>query len=70
MDTAELGVVYKPNPDDIYRPQVKLFAAANESFAEYKPVNVAELEEDGPYALTIRRSVAPSECQADISDFL
>ncbi len=70
MDTGELGVVYKPNTDDIYRPQVKLFSATDESIAEYKLVDVAEREEDGSYPRTIRRSVDPSECQVDISDFL
>jgi hypothetical protein len=70
MDTGELGVVYKPNTDDIYRPQVKLFSATDESIAEYKLVDVAKREEDGSYPRTIRRSVDPSECQVDISYFL
>ena len=70
MENGDLGVVIKPNPDNIYRPQVKLFSAADESFAEYKLVDIAEREEDGSFPRTIRRSVDPSECQVDISDFL
>jgi hypothetical protein len=43
---------------------------ANESFAEYKLVNVADYEEGGTHPRTIKRPVDPAEHQVDISDFL
>lgn len=57
LDTGERGVVIAANSEDLYRPQVKLFADTDSGITEFTLVDAAEKYPDGTYKRTVVRSI-------------
>lgn len=70
LDTGELAVVCKANPDDIYRPQAKLLTEPRDARQETRLIDVAEQDTNGAYLRNIVRSIDPREHKINVADYL
>ncbi len=70
LDTDELAVVCKPNPDDIYRPQAKLLTEPYGDSRAFRVVSLADRDSNGAYLRSIVRSIDPQEHQINVADYL
>lgn len=62
LDTKEIGMVLKVNPDDIKRPQVEvLYLSGGEKIDRSYLADLTEKDRSGNYIKSINRSIAPSD---------
>lgn len=70
LDTGELAVVCKANPDDIYRPQAKPLAEPYAPRQEIRLIDLAEQDTNGAYLRSIVRSIDPHEHKINVADYV
>ena len=61
LDSGEIGVVCNPNPNDIFRPQVKVVTQTSGAGTVFHLVDLDEKAPDNTYYRSIVKSVDPSE---------
>lgn len=66
LDTGELAVVVRPNPNDLCRPEVKVFRSRPSAYAETREVRLSEKNPDDGYKRTIVRSIDPAKYELQI----
>lgn len=69
LDTHECGVVIQANPNELYRPLVKVVQKGARQLAEYRIVDLSE-QENGDYKRNIVRSIDPTELGLDVAGLL
>lgn len=71
LDTDELGVVYRNNPDDLLRPKVRVFADRN---GEKEIVEIVDLTrkdaKTGRFVRSVRQMVDPHKYGIDIQKYI
>ena len=66
LDTGELGVVVRPNPDDLCRPEVKIFKSTPGTHAPTSEVRLSEKNSGNEYKRSIVRSIDPAKYELQI----
>ena len=61
LDSGDVATVLRPNPDDIFRPVVRVIRAASGGQPDDAEVEVKERDADGRYLRTIVRSIDPKK---------
>jgi len=71
LNTRELGVVYKPNPEPGWgdRPQVILLARDQKGLPKKEAVNLMETDEGGFFKRNIVKSLDPNKYHIDIAKY-
>jgi len=68
LDTAEIGIVYKTNPDNVYRPKVRLIADANGAKTGFEIVDLSERDQaTGQYSRNIKRILNSQDYGIDLT---
>jgi HD-GYP domain-containing protein (c-di-GMP phosphodiesterase class II) len=70
LDTDELAVVCRPNPEDIYRPYVKLLTEPYGDNPLFRVISLTERGRDGQFLRSVVRSMDPGEHQINVADYL
>lgn len=70
LDSDELAVVCKPNPDDVYRPQVKILSEPFGDSAVFRLVDLTEKSRKGDFVRRIVRSREPGELGIDVTEYV
>ena len=70
LDTGELAVVHKANPNDIYRPSVKVLGKSEAGYSVRETVELSSRQPDGAYPRTITKAVDPVENGVPIKEFM
>ncbi|MFO7976052.1 MAG: HD domain-containing protein [Candidatus Hydrogenedentota bacterium] len=70
LDTGELAVVCKPNPDDIYRPQARLLTEPSGGNDASRIIDLTEQAANGAYLRSIVRSIDPHKHEINVADYL
>ena len=61
LDTGELGIVVRANPDDLCRPQVRLLLSSRLEGADPELIDLSDRTGDGHHRRTVLRAVDPEE---------
>jgi HD-GYP domain-containing protein (c-di-GMP phosphodiesterase class II) len=71
LDTEELGIVYKPNPDPkwIGRPQVILLGRGEKEEGKHQVVDLIEADGKGHYIRSIVKTLDPNQYHIDIAKY-
>jgi HD-GYP domain-containing protein (c-di-GMP phosphodiesterase class II) len=71
LDTGELGIVYKPNPDPkwIDRPQVILLPRDKKEDGEHKVVDLIEGDGQGHFNWSIVKTLDPNQYHIDTAKY-
>ncbi len=67
LDTGELGVVVKPNSEDIYRPVVKIVTSEPGPAPDAQTVDLTQTASDGSHIRTIVKSVDPADYNIEVA---
>lgn len=71
LSSGEIGIVYKTNPDNIYRPRVRLIADSSGQKTGFQVVDLSERDQaSGEYSRNITRLINSQEYGIDLSQFL
>ncbi len=71
LDTGEIGIVYKTNPENIYRPKVRLIADPSGPIADFRVVDLAERDQSsGLFVRSIKQLLNSHDYGLDLSKFL
>jgi HD-GYP domain-containing protein (c-di-GMP phosphodiesterase class II) len=71
LDTGELGIVYKPNPDPkrIERPQVILLPRGKKEEGKHQVVDLTEADHTGHFKRSIVKTLDPHQYNIDIAKY-
>jgi putative nucleotidyltransferase with HDIG domain len=71
LDTGEIGIVYKTNPENIYRPRVRVIADSSGTKGGFHVVDLSERDQNsGQFAHNIKRLLNSHDYGLDLSKFL
>ena len=71
LDTRELGVVYRNNPDDLLRPKVRVFADAEGEREIVQIVDLTRRDKDtGKFVRSVKQMVDPEKYGIDIHRYI
>jgi putative nucleotidyltransferase with HDIG domain len=71
LDTGEVGIVYKTNPENIYRPKVRVIAGPAGQTSDFQVVDLAERDQNsGAFVRNIKRLLNSHDYGLDLSKFL
>lgn len=71
LDTGEVGIVYKTNPENIYRPKVRVIAGPSGQTSDFQVVDLAERDQNsGQFVRNIKRLLNSHDYGIDLSKFL
>ncbi|MCI0331394.1 MAG: HD domain-containing protein [candidate division Zixibacteria bacterium] len=71
LDTGEVGIVYKTNPENIYRPKVRVIAEPSGTVSEFRVVDLSERDQNsGQFIRNIKRLLNSHDYGLDLSKFL
>jgi len=71
LDTGEVGIVYKTNPENIYRPKVRVIAGPSGQTSDFQVVDLAERDQNsGQFVRNIKRLLNSHDYGLDLSKFL
>jgi HD-GYP domain-containing protein (c-di-GMP phosphodiesterase class II) len=71
LNTGEIGLVYRTNPEDLARPLVKIIADRSGEKEKVQTVDLRKFDEaTGEYILSIAQTLDPEKCKIDISRHL
>jgi len=65
LDTGDIAMVLRANPDDIFRPVVRVIRSASGAQPENVEIDLDERDTDGRYFRTILRSIDPKKYSRD-----
>ncbi len=71
LDTGEVGIVYKTNPENVYRPKVRVIADPSGQKSGFYVVDLSERDQaTGQFAHNIQRLLNSHDYGLDLSKFL
>lgn len=71
LDSGEVGIVYKTNPENVYRPKVRLIATPAGVVTDFTVVDLSERDQaSGQYVRNIKRLLNSQDYGLDLSKFL
>jgi len=71
LDTGEVGIVYKTNPENIYRPKVRVIAEPSGQTTDFRVVDLSERDQNsGQFVRSIKRLLNSHDYGLDLSKFL
>ncbi|HEU4436544.1 MAG TPA: hypothetical protein VFR89_03695, partial [candidate division Zixibacteria bacterium] len=71
LDTGEVGIVYKTNPENIYRPKVRVIAGPSGQTSDFQVMDLAERDQNsGQFVRNIKRLLNSHDYGLDLSKFL
>ena len=71
LDGGEVGIVYKTNPENIYRPWVRVIADPSGQTTDFRLVDLAERDQNsGQFVRNIKRLLNSHDYGLDLSKFL
>jgi HD-GYP domain-containing protein (c-di-GMP phosphodiesterase class II) len=69
LNTNHLGIVYKPHPKWVDRPQVILVAEDDKEYRKREVVDLAETDTEGPFKRSIIRTLDPFKYHIDAAKY-
>lgn len=71
LDTGEVGIVYKTNPENIYRPRVRVIADPSGQITDFRVLDLSERDQSsGQFLRNIKRLLNSHDYGLDLSKFL